>query len=78
MSASHHLDARNLLCPMPVIKLQSKVKSLSHNDVLSVTCTDPGTKHDIPAWCRLMGHDIIDTTEGRNEIVFTIKVIKNL
>ena len=39
---SHHaLDARRLLCPMPVIRTQNCIKGLSSGDILEVTCTDP-------------------------------------
>jgi TusA-related sulfurtransferase len=69
--SEHEIDARRLLCPMPVIRTQDKIKTLE------VACTDPGVTSDIPAWCRIHGHEIIDTlTEGR-EIIITIRVHKN-
>jgi tRNA 2-thiouridine synthesizing protein A len=46
----HELDARWLLCPLPVIRTQQKVKTLMKGDTLAVVCTDPGALHDIPAW----------------------------
>ena len=75
--SEHGIDARRLLCPMPVIRTQDKIKTLEDGDLLTVTCTDPGVTSDIPAWCRIHGHEIIDTlTEGR-EIIITIRVHKN-
>jgi tRNA 2-thiouridine synthesizing protein A len=73
---SHHqLDARRLLCPMPVIRAQNKVKDLTPGDTLEVTCTDPGALLDIPAWCRLNGHEIVDTKVDENEeVLITIRV----
>ena len=72
---SHHqLDARRLLCPMPVIRTQNRIKELSPGDTLEVVCTDPGTLSDIPTWCRINGHTVTDTREGDLEIVFTILV----
>lgn len=74
--SEHHLDARRLLCPMPVIKTQNRISELSHDDILIVTCTDPGVLHDIPAWCRIHGHTVIESvSEGREQKV-TIKVRK--
>lgn len=69
----YQLDARRLLCPMPVIRVQNKIKELAIGDVLEVTCTDPGVLHDIPAWCRVHGHEIISSVQGEHEIVITIK-----
>lgn len=73
-NASHTLNTSRLLCPMPVIRTQDKIKTLHAGDILEVTCTDPGALNDIPAWCRINGHDVISTTEKDSEIFITIKV----
>jgi len=59
--SEYELDARRLLCPLPVIRTQDKVKVLQLGDVLRVTCTDPGVLQDIPAWCRINGHKVLET-----------------
>jgi tRNA 2-thiouridine synthesizing protein A len=74
MTANHTLDARRLLCPMPVIRVQEKVSGLSPGDVLEVWCTDPGTRSDIPAWCRVNGHQVLDIAEADGELVLTLRV----
>jgi tRNA 2-thiouridine synthesizing protein A len=73
---SHHqLDARRLLCPMPVIRAQNKVKELDPGDTLEVACTDPGALLDIPAWCRINGHEIVNSRLDDNEdVLITIRV----
>lgn len=71
---THELDARKLLCPMPVIKTQNKIKELSPEDILVVTCTDPGVIHDIPAWCRINGHEVLAIDEEDREIIVKIKI----
>ena len=35
------LDARGLLCPLPVIRTQDKIRKLKIGDVLEVVATDP-------------------------------------
>ncbi len=69
------LDLKGLICPLPVIRTQNKIKTLNAGDILVVLCSDPGALHDIPAWCRIHGHNIIDTQDKDNEITITIKVI---
>jgi tRNA 2-thiouridine synthesizing protein A len=72
--SEHTLDTRRLLCPMPVIKTQDCISDLEIGDTLIVTATDPGVLNDIPAWCRIHGHRVIDSrTEGR-ELILTIEV----
>jgi len=74
---SHHqLDARRLLCPMPVIKVQQKVKELVDGDILEVICTDPGVLHDIPAWCRVHGHMLMSSEREEKEIKLLLRVKK--
>ena len=70
----HTLDAKRLLCPMPVIRTQDKVMTLSAGEILQVICTDPGALNDIPAWCRINGHKVINTQQGQDEIMITIEV----
>ena len=72
--SQHTLDARRTLCPMPVIKTQNKIAELSDGDILEVTCTDPGALNDIPAWCRINGHRVIDTSEADDEVIIVIEV----
>ncbi|MEX1237838.1 MAG: sulfurtransferase TusA family protein [Pseudomonadales bacterium] len=54
------LDARRLLCPLPVIRTQDKIRELVPGDTLVVHCTDPGVLNDIPAWCRINGHQVVN------------------
>ncbi len=70
----YELDARRLLCPMPVIRTQNKVEELSPGDKLEVVCTDPGVLNDIPAWCRINGHKVLQTSEEGGEITVLIEV----
>lgn len=70
----HVLDARRLLCPMPVIRVQDRVKSLAPGDMLEVVCTDPGANYDIPAWCRMYGHRVVESREQGGEIIIVIEV----
>ncbi len=70
----HKLDARRLLCPLPVIRTQDKVKQLQTGDELEVTSTDPGVMQDIPTWCRINGHQILETQQQNNDYIIRLKV----
>ncbi len=72
--STEQLDARRLLCPMPVIRTQDKVKKMQQGDRLEVICTDPGALNDIPAWCRINGHKILHTEQDRGEVRIIIEV----
>ena len=72
--ADHELDARRLLCPLPVIRLQNFVTSMTPGETVEIVCTDPGSQSDIPAWCRVHGHDVVEMEEQDREITFRIRV----
>ncbi|MCX7074289.1 MAG: sulfurtransferase TusA family protein [Methylococcales bacterium] len=61
MTPKHNLNARRLLCPLPVIRTQEAVKKLKTGDILEVVCTDSGVLQDIPTWCRINGHTVLKT-----------------
>ena len=68
------VDARRLLCPMPVIRLQNRVNELQPGDEVEITCTDPGALNDIPAWCRINGHAVLGSRRQGNEWIIEVRV----
>jgi tRNA 2-thiouridine synthesizing protein A len=61
--AEDQLDARGLLCPLPVIRTGERIEQLPAGTVVTVTASDPGALHDIPAWCRVHGHECLVAEE---------------
>jgi tRNA 2-thiouridine synthesizing protein A len=72
---THTINARNLLCPMPVIRLQDTLKHLPIGDCVTIMCTDPGVRFDIPAWCDVHGHTLLSIEE--DDVLIILKVRKN-
>lgn len=68
------LDARRLICPMPVIKTEAHIRALAPGDELEVLATDPGALQDIPAWCRVHGHEVLAAREEGGQVVIRIRV----
>jgi len=72
------VDARHLLCPIPVIKTQQAVDRLVTGDTVKILCTDPGVEYDIPAWVRVHGHQILSSNLAQrvpeDDIEFLIRV----
>lgn len=75
--SSYELDARRLLCPMPVIKVQNRIQDLAPGDILEVVCTDPGAMSDVPAWCRINGHKVLESKQDDDLVFLTIEVGKH-
>ena len=68
------LDAKNMLCPMPVIKVQNRASELNTGDILEVVCTDPGAVNDVPAWCRINGHEVISAGQEGDEVKIILQI----
>jgi len=68
------IDCSRLLCPMPVIRVQDKVAEMEPGDELEAVCTDPGALNDIPAWCRINGHKVLETRSADGEYVVVLSV----
>lgn len=71
------IDARRLLCPMPVIRLQDALESLPVGSVVEIIATDPGVENDIPAWCRINGQRLDGIEQRGNEYIATVTKIRN-
>jgi tRNA 2-thiouridine synthesizing protein A len=76
MAATHvdtELDARELLCPMPVVKTAKAMKELAPGAVLKLTATDRGSITDIPAWAETTGNELLEWHEEDGTFVFLIR-----
>lgn len=71
---AEELNVRRLLCPMPVIRTQNRVKDMANGEELLVVGTDPGMLNDVPTWCRINGHEVIESGSKDNEYHVHLKV----
>ena len=71
----NNLDVKKLLCPMPVIRLGEMIEKIETGDTIEMLATDPGVLHDIPAWCKVHGHKVLNIKENSNEIVLLVEKI---
>lgn len=53
------LDARGLLCPLPVLKARKRMKALAPGDEFSLLADDPAAVVDVPHFCAEQGHALI-------------------
>ena len=59
-SESETWDAGDMACGDLVLELRIRLRGMKPRQVLRVTATDPGAREDIPAWCRLTGHRLLN------------------
>jgi tRNA 2-thiouridine synthesizing protein A len=73
ITADHTLDARGLICPMPVIRTSQKMKEIAVGDILELLATDPGSVSDMKFWCKSTGNELISTEHSEGVFRFYIR-----
>lgn len=58
---SVEIDARGLLCPLPVLRLRKRLLALPQGAVVRLLATDPAAVIDVPHFCQQGGHSLIAT-----------------
>ena len=73
MDGEHILDARNLLCPLPVLKARKRLEAMPEGAILRVIATDPASQIDVPHFCAEQGHELLSQEREGDDFVFRIK-----
>lgn len=66
-----HVDVREMICPMPLLKLKQALNRVDGGDVVSLVATDPTSKHDIVAFARIAQHQL-SYVEDKGDITFLV------
>lgn len=75
-TASKSLDLKNLLCPMPIVKMAKGIKEVEIGQVIEAEASDPGVLADIPAWCKSTGNELIKIERVEKVIKFWVRRLK--
>lgn len=81
IALQQYINAKNLACPMPLLKLKVALKKMQINHSIYITTTDPNSQHDIGAFCQYMGYDLLIFVDSNNinnsDTIFHLLVTKN-
>lgn len=69
----HTLDARQLMCPLPVLKARKRLLALPLGSVLEVLATDPAALIDMPHFCAEAGHEFLGSREIDGATAYLIR-----
>jgi tRNA 2-thiouridine synthesizing protein A len=70
MNFDKELDARNLSCPLPIVKTKKALADMASGQVLKVTATDGGSVKDMQAFADQTGNTLLSTAEQNGEFIF--------
>ncbi len=73
MTPKETLDARGLLCPLPVLKLRKRLKSLGPGEEIAMQADDPAAVIDVPHFCAESGHVLLSAAEADGVQTYVIR-----
>ncbi|MBI6628401.1 sulfurtransferase TusA [Pontibaca salina] len=69
----HTLDARGLLCPLPVLKARKQLRSLPDGALLKLIADDPAAVVDVPHFCAEARHTLVAQEESGGVQTYLIR-----
>jgi tRNA 2-thiouridine synthesizing protein A len=73
MTSIETIDARGLLCPLPVLKLRKRMKSFEIGQTIELLTDDPAAVIDVPHFCNESGHVLEETLDAGGHMVFRVR-----
>jgi tRNA 2-thiouridine synthesizing protein A len=73
MTYDADLDAKGLLCPVPVLKARKRLQALASGQVLRMEADDPAAVIDVPHFCSEAGHTLVGTEDTPDAQVYFIR-----
>jgi len=67
------LDARQLACPLPILRAKKSLSQMTSGQVLRIVATDNGAPNDFAEFCRQTGNVLLSSTVQGGEFVFLIR-----
>lgn len=73
MEFDTELDARQLACPLPILRTKKSLSQMDGGQVLKVVATDAGAVNDFAEFCRQTGNELLSSVVQGDEFVFLIR-----
>lgn len=73
MNFDQELDARNLDCPLPILRTKKSLASMTSGQRLKIVATDKGSVEDMQAFSSKTGNELLSFVEDNGDFIFFIK-----
>lgn len=66
-------NMEGLVCPLPVVRMAKAIRRVPVGGVIEGLATDPGVPHDIRAWCRSTGNELVSMDAQAEPMRFLVR-----
>ncbi len=73
MDSNVEVDARQLACPLPILRAKKALSQMVSGEILKLIATDRGAPIDFAVFCENTGNVLLSSVEQDGEFVFLIK-----
>ena len=67
------IDARDLICPLPVLRARRALHGAAPGSVIELWATDPAADGDLRAFCQATGHRFLSAEPGSDHTVYRLQ-----
>ncbi|WP_026922130.1 sulfurtransferase TusA family protein [Mycoavidus cysteinexigens] len=73
MHFDKEVDARGLICPLPILRAKKALADMQSGQILKVLATDPGAPRDFAAFAKQTGNQIIEVSTQDKVFTFLMR-----
>jgi len=73
METVETIDARGLLCPLPVLKLRKRLKPVAAGACVDLLADDPAAVIDVPHFCTESGNRLVSVSEADGHQIYRVQ-----
>ncbi len=67
------LDARQLSCPLPILRTKKSLSQMDSGQVLRILATDKDAPKDFEVFCRQTGNELLSSSGQNGEFIFYLR-----
>ena len=73
MHIDKELDARGLVCPLPILRTKQSLADMISGQILKIIATDPGSMIDFQVFSVQTGNELLLLSETTDAFIFILK-----
>ena len=73
MHIDKELDARGLVCPLPILRTKQSLAGMIRGQTLKIIATDRGSVIDFQVFADQTGNELLSMSERESEFIFILK-----